>query len=146
MAAFPVKASPRLHLVEAGAPVLSSIGASINHLEHSKTATTEETTRNSEVKSPVEVRQKLQVFVRGLLLPKTLCLQLDPGTSVCDLKALVESESGIKPENQHLYIGRNFQLCDLLSIRDHGIQQDQNIKLRVGGLLGGGSLGNYIGA
>ncbi|XP_038047306.1 protein NLRC5-like [Patiria miniata] len=140
MAAFPVKASPRLHSDEEGASVQSRRDASVNHSEHGETSTTEETISKAGVKSPVDVRQKLQVFVRGLLLPKTLCLQVDPETPVSDLKALVERESGIQPENQHLYIGRNFQLCDLLSIRDHGIQQDQNIKLRAGGLLGGGLL------
>ncbi|XP_038058820.1 uncharacterized protein LOC119730077 [Patiria miniata] len=140
MAAFPVKATPRLHSDEEGASVQSRRDASVNHSEHGETSTTEETISKAGVKSPVDVRQKLQVFVRGLLLPKTLCLQVDPETSVSDLKALVERESGIQPENQHLYIGRNFQLCDLLSIRDHGIQQDQNIELRAGGLLGGGLL------
>ncbi|XP_038049272.1 uncharacterized protein LOC119722905 [Patiria miniata] len=139
MAAFPVKASPRLHSDEEGVSVLPLKEASVTHPEHSKTATTDETTR-AELKSPVEVRQKLQVFVRGLLLPKTLCLHLDPETSVAALKKRVELESGIQSQDQRLYIGRNFQLSELLSIRNHGIQQDQNIKLRVGGLLGGGSL------
>ncbi|XP_038049391.1 uncharacterized protein LOC119722985 [Patiria miniata] len=138
MAAFPVKASSRLYSDEEGASVLPVKAASVTQPEHSKTATTDDTISQAEVKSPVDVRQKLQVFVRGLLLPKTLCLQLDPETSVSDLKALVENKSGIPPQDQHLYIGRNFQLCDLLSICDHGIQQDQNIELRISGLLGGG--------
>ncbi|XP_038076196.1 NLR family CARD domain-containing protein 4-like [Patiria miniata] len=144
MAAFPVKASPRLHSDKEGASVLPLKEASVTHLEHGETDVTEETNSKTEVESPVEVRQKLQVFVRGLLLPKTLCLQLDPETSVSDLKALVERESGIQPQDQRLYIGIHFQLCDLLSIRDHGIHQDQNIELRAGGLLGGGPLEECI--
>ncbi|XP_038074305.1 uncharacterized protein LOC119742448 [Patiria miniata] len=140
MAAFPVKASPRLHSDEDGASVLPLKEASVTHPEHSKTATTDDTTSKTEMKSPVEVRRKLQVFVRGLLLPKTVCLQLDPETSVSDLKALIQNENGIQSQDQHLYIGRNFQLCDLLSLCDHGIQQDQNIELRIGGLLGGAPL------
>ncbi|XP_038051364.1 uncharacterized protein LOC119724373 [Patiria miniata] len=144
MAAFPVKASPRLHPDEEGASVLPLKEASITDSGHSTTPNTNETTSNPEVNRPVGVRHKLQIFVQGLLVPKTLCLQLDPETSVSALKAHIQAESGIQPQDQHLYIGRNFQLCDLLSIRDHGIQQDQNIKLRTGGLLGGGPLGEYF--
>ncbi|XP_038051719.1 uncharacterized protein LOC119725562 [Patiria miniata] len=144
MAAFPVKASPRLHPDEEGASVLPLKEASITDSGHSTTPNTNETTSNPEVNRPVGVRHKLQIFVQGLLLPKTICLQLDPETSVSALKAHIQAESGIQPQEQRLYIGRNFQLCDLLSIRDHGIQQDQNIKLRVGGLLGGGPLEKYF--
>ncbi|XP_022111636.1 protein NLRC5-like [Acanthaster planci] len=91
------------------------------------------------------VKRHLQVLVRNPFLrgPKTLCFHLDPETSVSSLKGLIHSKIGVEPRCQHLFIKRNFRsfkLIDLLTLNDCGIQQDENILLRLktDGLLGGG--------
>ncbi|XP_022110591.1 uncharacterized protein LOC110990087 isoform X2 [Acanthaster planci] len=90
-------------------------------------------------------KQKLQVFVRNPLLhgPKTLCFHLHSETLVSTLKESVYRKIGIQPQHQLLHIKRNvlnFQLHDLLTLNECGIQQDENISLCLParGLLGGG--------
>ncbi|XP_038053515.1 uncharacterized protein LOC119725958 isoform X2 [Patiria miniata] len=87
-------------------------------------------------------KQKLQIFVRTPLLhtPKTLCFRLDPGTSISSLKERIQTKIGVEARYQRLYFRRNFQLCDLLTLEDNGIEKDENISLRLSfdGLLGGG--------
>ncbi|XP_022111509.1 uncharacterized protein LOC110990722 [Acanthaster planci] len=91
------------------------------------------------------VKTKLQIFVRNSTPrgPKTLCLQLKPETCISTLKSLIFSKIGVQNQHQRLYIRRyfrNFQLGDLLTLGDYGIQQDENISLCLptDGLLGGG--------
>ncbi|XP_022084323.1 protein NLRC5-like isoform X3 [Acanthaster planci] len=93
-------------------------------------------------------KQQLQIFVRNPLLrgPKTLCFQLDPETTISSLKLSIGKKIGVQPHLQRLIIRRNwrtFQLCDLLTLNDCGVQQDENILLRLStdGLLGGGKKG-----
>ncbi|XP_038052747.1 uncharacterized protein LOC119725414, partial [Patiria miniata] len=75
--------------------------------------------------------------------PRTLCFQLDPETSVWCLKLILNEIISVHPQQQRLFIRRNFrnfELCNLLTLHDYGIQQDENISLRLctDGLLGGG--------
>ncbi|XP_022110589.1 uncharacterized protein LOC110990085 isoform X2 [Acanthaster planci] len=120
---------------------------------HEEATTTEDQQRRQEQTSEGKPqlfcfrfpKQKLQVFVWNPLLrgPKTLCFQLDPGTSISTFKELIHIKIGVKLPHQRLYIRRdrcNFQLIDSLTLNDCGIQQDENIFLHLstGGLLGGG--------
>ncbi|XP_022110598.1 uncharacterized protein LOC110990090 [Acanthaster planci] len=91
------------------------------------------------------VKRRLQIFVRSPLLHglKTFCFHLDPETSISSLKDLINSKINVQPKHQCLHIRRtfcNFQLDDLLTLDDCGIQQDETIFLRLStvGLLGGG--------
>ncbi|XP_022110603.1 uncharacterized protein LOC110990092 [Acanthaster planci] len=81
------------------------------------------------------VKQKLQIFIRNPLPrgPKALCFQLDPEMSISALKKLIHNKIGVQLQYQCLYIRRNcrnFKLCDMLTLNDCGIQQDENILLR----------------
>ncbi|XP_038053513.1 uncharacterized protein LOC119725957 [Patiria miniata] len=91
------------------------------------------------------MKQKLQIFVQTPVLhtPKTLCFRLDPETSISTLKDWIQQTIGVEARYQRLYIRRNFQLCDLLTLEDNGIEKDENISLRLSfdGLLGGGPKG-----
>ncbi|XP_022094271.1 NACHT, LRR and PYD domains-containing protein 12-like, partial [Acanthaster planci] len=91
------------------------------------------------------IKGYLQVFVKNPLLrgPRMLCFQLEPETSISSLKEKIHERIGVKPKLQHLHIRRNtrnFQLHDLLTLNDCGVQQDETIVLCLptGGLLGGG--------
>ncbi|XP_022105942.1 uncharacterized protein LOC110987487 isoform X2 [Acanthaster planci] len=95
------------------------------------------------------VKQKLQIFIGNPLLrgPRTFCFQLDPEASISSLKKLIHRKIGVLPQHQCLYIirnCRNFQLCDLLTLSDCGIQQDENVLFRLStdGLRGGGPKGD----
>ncbi|XP_022097313.1 NLR family CARD domain-containing protein 4-like isoform X2 [Acanthaster planci] len=91
------------------------------------------------------VKQELQVFVQNPLIrgPKTLCFRLDPEISIASLKEMIHRRIGVQPQHQCLYTWKNirkFQLHDLLTLNDCGVQQDENISLRLltDGLPGGG--------
>ncbi|XP_038046792.1 uncharacterized protein LOC119720999 [Patiria miniata] len=80
---------------------------------------------------------KIQIFI-STPLASTISLQLHPSTSTSDLKGLLQDKLGIDPEKQHLFTRKGLELCDALSITDHGIEHDATIELRlVSGLLGG---------
>ncbi|XP_022110597.1 uncharacterized protein LOC110990089 [Acanthaster planci] len=91
------------------------------------------------------VKQKLQIFILNPLLrgPRTLCFHLEPETPISFLKESIHRKIGVHPKHQRLLIRRNarsFQLLDLLTLNDCGVQQDENISvcLPTDGLLGGG--------
>ncbi|XP_038052828.1 uncharacterized protein LOC119725495 [Patiria miniata] len=97
------------------------------------------------------VTQRLQVFLQSHVLhkPKTLCFQVDRETSVLTLKEMIDKKIGVQPQQQRLYIRRNFrnfELSNLLTLHDCGIHQDENISLRLctDGLLGGGPKGECL--
>ncbi|XP_038052751.1 uncharacterized protein LOC119725418 [Patiria miniata] len=109
----------------------------------------DEENKESKVTSTKEKTQKsfsyVQVFIRCNLTqkPRTLCFQLDPETSVWCLKQILNEIISVHPQQQRLFIrrnSRNFELCNLLTLYDYGIQHDENISLRLctDGLLGGG--------
>ncbi|XP_022108000.1 NLR family CARD domain-containing protein 4-like [Acanthaster planci] len=136
LSVFPIKASSRL-TDDDKELVPHPKRASTPQCELSKPPNHDQTITKAETESLHERKEKLQVFVRGSFLSRTLCLQLDQKTSVSSLKELIKNKSGIQPQTQHLFIQRNLLLCDSLSLTDQGIQQDQNIEIRAGGLLGG---------
>ncbi|XP_038053595.1 trichohyalin-like [Patiria miniata] len=63
--------------------------------------------------------------------PQRLSFQLDLGTSVQSLKELIEKQIGLEARRQRLYIRRNFQLCDLLTLEENGVNNDEIISLRL---------------
>ncbi|XP_038053608.1 titin-like [Patiria miniata] len=95
-------------------------------------------------------RRYVQVFIRSHCShrPRIMCLQVDPETSVLLLKVIMSEKIGVLPQQQRLFIRRNFrnfELHNLLTLHDCGIHQDENISLRLctDGLLGGGPKGKY---
>ncbi|XP_038046630.1 sterile alpha motif domain-containing protein 9-like [Patiria miniata] len=88
---------------------------------------------------PVEKKKKkIQIFI-ATPLASTICLQLNPSTSISAVKELLQDRLGIDPEKQHLFMRNEMELCDALSLEDHCIHQDTNIELRlIAGLMGGG--------
>ncbi|XP_038053586.1 uncharacterized protein LOC119726041 [Patiria miniata] len=90
-------------------------------------------------------RRYVQIFIRTQRSqkPKIMCLQVDPETSVLLLKVIISEKIGVHPQQQRMFIRRNFrnfELHNLLTLHDCGIHQDENISLRLctDGLLGGG--------
>ncbi|XP_038052814.1 uncharacterized protein LOC119725478 [Patiria miniata] len=78
----------------------------------------------------------VQVFIRSHIRhkPTTLCLQIDPESSVLALKQIIQEKISVQPEQQRLFIQRNlrnFELCNLLTLHDCEIHQDENISLRL---------------
>ncbi|XP_038053571.1 uncharacterized protein LOC119726023 [Patiria miniata] len=80
------------------------------------------------------LQQKLNISVKtpendNNNATQTLSFQLHPGTSVQSLKELIEKLIGIEARHQRLYIRRNVQLCDLLTLEENGVDRDEIIYL-----------------
>ncbi|XP_038052800.1 trichohyalin-like [Patiria miniata] len=93
----------------------------------------------------------VQVFIQCHVShkAKTLCFRMNAETSVFTLKHMINEKISVQPQQQRLYIRRNFrnfELCNLLTLHDCGIHQDENISLRLStdGLLGGGPTDKHL--
>ncbi|XP_038053605.1 uncharacterized protein LOC119726060 [Patiria miniata] len=80
-----------------------------------------------------DVKQKLLVFVRtpSPHRPKTLYFELHPETSVSSLKEVIQKKIGVEARYQRLYIREIFQLCDLLTLEENGVDKNEIISLRL---------------
>ncbi|XP_072035535.1 sterile alpha motif domain-containing protein 9-like [Amphiura filiformis] len=84
----------------------------------------------------ISTRSKMQVFVKTPL-STTLNLTLQYSTSVATVKGIIRDKLGIADEKQELFFGR-LKMCDLLTLKDHGVKDECNISLNLcPGLLGG---------
>ncbi|XP_038052750.1 uncharacterized protein LOC119725417 [Patiria miniata] len=80
-----------------------------------------------------DVKQKLHLFVRTShsKKTKTLYFELHPETSVTSLKETIQKRIDVEARYQRLYIRRNFQLCDLLTLEENGVGKDEIISLHL---------------
>ncbi|XP_038053609.1 uncharacterized protein LOC119726063 [Patiria miniata] len=120
---------------EAFLSVLPYRKPSSDHHSHERRTSSSRKPRSKPAKesNTKHVKQKLQVFVRtpSSHQSKTLYFELHPETFVASLKETIQKRIGVEARHQRLYIREIFQLCDLLTLEENGVDKKEIISLRL---------------
>jgi len=75
----------------------------------------------------------MQIFVKIMsdFVGRTITLEVEPFTSIREVKRKIRNKEGIPPEQQRLLYGRK-QLKDFQTLRDYNIRKESNLFLYVG--------------